>query len=104
MVVQPCQFQIGGAEINLAGNDFQSGKNGGFDFIQQASLAEQYLVGTCAGDLFHADAAGGIGLRVQVKKQHALTDGGKAGGQIDGSGGFSHASLLIGNGNDFGWH
>ena len=104
VVFQPRQLKIGGAKIYFAGDDLEPLESGGFDFFQQGSISEQNLVGTRAGYFLDAHAAGGIGLRVQVKEQYPLTGSGKAGGEIDGGGGLSHATFLIGDSDDFGWH
>ena len=52
------------------------------------------------GGFVHAAASSGVALRIQVYQQHALFFMGKAGGKIDGGGGFAHAAFLVGNGDD----
>ena len=37
-------------------------------------------------------------------QQHALALGGETGGEVDGSGGLAHATLLVRHGDDFGRH
>ena len=104
MIFQPRQFEVGGTQIHLAGNDEQPVKNGRLNFFEQAALAEQHLIGAGAFNFFHADAAGGVGLRVEIEQQNVFPDGSEAGGEIDSSGGFSHTTFLVGDGDDFGWH
>ena len=104
MIFQPRQFQIGGAQIHFARHDFKPFEGRGFDFVEQAAFAQQNAIGAGAFDFFQANTAGGVGLRVEIEEQHALAEGGEAGGKIDGGGGFSHAAFLVGDRDDFGWH
>jgi len=75
-----------------------------FDFIEQAAFPQQDAIRAGALDFFQADAAGGVGLRVEVEQEHALAQGGEARSKIDSRGGFAHAAFLVGYRNDFGWH
>ena len=50
-----------------------------------------------AGCALAADAAGGVGLRVEVDEQDVLAGDGEGGGQVDRRGGLSDAALLIGD-------
>ena len=50
------------------------------------------------------EAAREVGLGVQVDEQHALFGHGERGSQVDGGRGFANATLLIGDGDDPGWH
>jgi hypothetical protein len=52
------------------------------------------------GLLVDAQAARGITLGIHVDEQRFLAKVGKAGGQVDRGSGFTHSSLLIGDGND----
>ncbi len=104
MVFHPRHFEIGGAQIHFARNDFKPLVSRWFYFFKQISFAEQNAIRARAFDFFNADAAGRVGLRIKVKKQHALAERGEAGGKVDGGGGFSHATFLVGDGDDFGWH
>ncbi len=104
MVFEPREFEIGGAQIHFAGNGFEPVICCRLDFFQQIAFAEQNAIGACAFDFFEADAAGGVGLRIEIKQQHALAERGETGGEIDGGGGFSHTTFLVGDGDDFGWH
>ena len=49
----------------------------------------------------HADAARAVALRVHVHKERFLAFEAERGRQIDGSGGLSHAPLLVRNRNNF---
>src|SRR5678815_85014 len=65
-----------------------------------ASSREKRLVKTRR--LLLAKARGEISLRVQIDGQDALFGDGETGGQIDGGGGLSHPSFLVGDGYDAG--
>ena len=39
----------------------------------------------------------GVGLWIKVKQQDTLSERCKAGGEVDGSGGFPHTTLLVGD-------
>ena len=51
------------------------------------------------GLTFEADAAGEVGLRIEVDEQDALLGHREGGGEVDGGGGFADAAFLIGDGN-----
>src|SRR5208283_1044650 len=102
MVPGAGQFDFGAAQVHFAGDDAEAVEGGGFDFVQQRAFAEEGAVGAGAFDFFQAQAAGGVGLGVQIHQENAPAQGGQAGGQIDGGGGLAHAAFLIGHGDDFG--
>src|SRR5476649_401278 len=104
MVFHPRDFQVGGAQVHFAWNDFEPLVGRRFYFFKQAALAEQDAIRARALGFFQADAAGRVCLRVEVKKQNTLAEGGKAGGKVDGGGRFPDSALLVGDGDDFGWH
>jgi hypothetical protein len=104
MIFHSRQFQIGGAQIHFAGNDFQPLEGGVLDFVEQAAFTQQDAIRAGALGFFQAQAAGGIGLRVEIKQEHALAQRGEARGKIDGGGGLAHAAFLVGDRDDFGWH
>ncbi len=104
MILQSRDFQISGAQIHFAGNYRKIFVSRGFYFFEQSSFAKQNAIRARAFDFFQTDAAGRVGLRIEVEQQHALAERGEAGGEVDGGGGFSHATFLVGDGDDFGWH
>jgi len=104
MVFHSCQFKIGGAQIRLGRHDFKPLEGGVFDFIEQAAFAEQHAISAGAFGLFQTEAARGVGLRVEIEKEHAPAKSGEAGGEINGGGSFPNAAFLIGDRDDFGWH
>lgn len=104
MIFHPRDFQVGCAQIYFAWNNFKSLETGRLDFFEQAAFTDQNTICARTLDFFQADAAGRVGLRVEVKKQNAAAERGKAGGKIDGGGCFSNSAFLVGNGDDFGWH
>ena len=69
--------------------------------IQQHELGEEDYRGSRFAAGFDAQAAGSVGLRVQVNDEDFLFQLGQGGGQVDSRGGFSHSSFLVGDGDDF---
>lgn len=62
---------------------------------------EQDFVGAARdGGLVHAEAGGGVGLRVEVHDEDALAELRQVRAEVDGSGGFAHAAFLIDEGVD----
>jgi hypothetical protein len=104
MIFHSRQFEIGGAQIHFAGNDGQSFEGGVFDFVEQATFSQQDAIRAGTLGFFQAQTTGGIGLRVEIKKEYALAQRGKARGKIDRGGCLAHAAFLVGYRNDFGWH
>ena len=49
----------------------------------------------------HADAAGGVALRVGVDEQDFFSLGGEHGGEIEGGGRLADATFLVGQGHNF---
>src|SRR3546814_3262922 len=63
-------------------------------------MADQHVIaGLFAVGLVDAQAGRGVALGIEIDQQDAKPGGGQPRGQIDGSGGFSDAALLIGDGN-----
>src|ERR1043166_7697551 len=104
VIFRPRQFDAGSAQTPPAGDQSQPIESGALDFLQQASFAQKDAIGAGAFGLFQAQAAGGVGLGIQVEKQHAPAQGGGAGGQIDRGGGLSDTAFLVGNRDHFGRH
>ena len=104
MIFHPRHFQIGGAQIHFAGNDFEPFVGRGFYLLKQAAFAKENAIRAGAFNLFQAGATGGIGLRVEVEEQDPLAERGEAGGKVDGGGRFPDSAFLVGDGDDFGWH
>ena len=104
MIFHSRQFEIGGAQIHFAGNDIKPLESGAFDFVEQAAFTQQDAIRAVTLGFFQTQAAGGIGLGVEIKQEHALAQRGEARSQIDGSGCLAHAAFLVGDRDDFGWH
>src|SRR3954471_16606516 len=100
MVFATSEFNVHTAEVHFTGDDFQVVVSGLLDFIQQAALPEEGMVGTGAFNFVQAKPAGRVGLRIQVEKQNSLPQGGQARGNIHGGSGLAHAAFLIGNSNN----
>ena len=56
------------------------------------------------GLALQAEAAGEVGLRIEVDEQHALLGHGEGRGEVDGGGGFADATFLVGDSDDPGRH
>ncbi len=104
VVVATGKLDFHAAEIDFAGDDVEAVKGGGLDLFEQRAFAEQGAVGAGAGGFVQADAAGGVGLRIDVHEEDALAEGGETGGEVDGRGGFAHPALLIGDSHDVARH
>ena len=98
------QFQFRAAQINLAGNDREPVKGRLLDFLREQAFAEQRPIGAGPFLLFQTDAAGGVGLRIDVEQQNIPADGGDARRDVHGRRGLSHSAFLIGYRDDFGRH
>ena len=66
----------------------------GFVLEQQVIAAERHLA------LVDTAAHGGIALRVEIDQQHLAPGRCQRGGQVHTGGGFTHAALLVGNGDN----
>src|SRR5882724_13548342 len=104
MIFHPRHFQIGGAQIHFTWNHRKIFVSRRFYFFEKISFAEQNTIRARAFDFFQTNAASRIRLRVEIEQQHALAKRSKACREIYGGGGFSHATFLVGDGDDFGWH
>ena len=104
VVLQPGQLDLRAAQIHFAGDDGQALERGGQDVVREGAFPQQRAIAAGPLGLGQAHAAGGIGLRVDVHEEHPLAEGGEAGGEVDGGGGLTHATLLVRHGDDFGRH
>ena len=52
------------------------------------------------GGAADAETGAGVALRIEIDDQNGFMGRGHGGRQIDGGGGFAHAALLIGDGDD----
>ena len=104
MVFSAGDFDFRAAEVHLAGDDAEAVEGGGFDFFLQGALAEEGAVGAGADGFFQAQAAGGVGLGVQVHEQNTAAQLGQASREVDRRGGLSNAAFLVGDRNDFRRH
>ena len=64
-------------------------------------VIDQHIINVGRSGVFiHAHAGGGVGLGVKVTQQHPLAQLLQGSGEIDGGGSFTHAALLVDDGND----
>jgi hypothetical protein len=73
---------------------------GRLDDAGDGLVAEENVVDAGAGGFFDAQAAGGVGLGIEVDQENLLAALGQAGGEIDGGGGLADAAFLVGDGDD----
>jgi len=104
MIRHPCNFNFGASKIEIGWNDEQIIEASWQYFVSDGRPAEQRFVYALAFNFLHAERAGRVRLRIEIKKQDAPTGGGEARGEIHGGGGFSHSAFLIRHGYDFGRH
>ncbi len=94
-------FDFGAGEIDIAWNQPEIFSAGRDDAVLEVSVTEEGFIDTEAFDGVVAEGAGGVGLRVEVDEEDAVASGGDCGGEVDGGGCFSDASLLICHCDDF---
>lgn len=104
MVLGAREFNVRAAQVDFAGDDAEPFEGGILNFLRQPALAQQHAISAGAFDLVQSETAGGVGLGIKVKEQHAFADSGDARGEVHRGGGFPDAAFLIGDSNDFGWH
>jgi len=88
-------------KIFVCRNEVQAGNLGleddsGGRFVQDDGMVNR----ASSGILRESEAASRVSLRIRVYEERALFFSGQRGTEIDGRGGFSHAALLICDGND----
>jgi hypothetical protein len=74
------------------------------DEFLHRGLADHCGVKAATGGLLKAEGAGGVCLRVEVEQENRMPRFSDGGGEIDRGGGFTHAPLLVGDGDDLGLH
>lgn len=99
-VVHACEIHFGPGEVEFGGKNLEVRVAGGLEQVEGAGLPQEDGVETFSGHVLQAQAAGGVGLRIEINEEDATAREGGAGGEVDGGGGFPDASLLIDNGND----
>jgi hypothetical protein len=100
VVFEPGDLDVGPAKVDLAGDNLQAIVAGFLNAFLEGSFSQEHPVGAGAFHLFQSQPAGGIGLRIQVKQEDPPPRGCQAGGNIDGTRGFSDPALLVGHGYD----
>ena len=100
----PRQLYLRSAQVDFTRDNFQPLKRRGLDFFRQAAPAQKRAISAGAFDLFDAQPAGRVGLRIQIGEQNSFANSRETSSQIDGGSGFSHSALLVGDRDDLGWH
>ena len=99
-VFQAGEFDFRAGEIQFGSEDLEIGMPGSLKQVEGPGLSEEYGVQTFARNMFQAQAAGGVGLGIEVDQEDPLTGFGRSGSQMDGGGGFAHPPLLIYDGHN----
>src|SRR5262245_24633453 len=97
MILGTREFDFNAAEVHFARDNLEPLIRRINDFIKQRAFAEQWPVSAGAFGFFQPYATGGVGLRVEVKKQDPTARRRDTGSEIDGRGSFPHAAFLIGD-------
>src|ERR1043166_7516836 len=100
MILGTRQFDVGSTQVDFAGNDLQLLVGGWLDFIEEVSFTEQWLISAGSLGFFEAQAAGGVGLRIEIEQQHLSAYSRQTGRQVNGGGDFTDTTLLVGDRND----
>lgn len=82
-VFKAAQFEFDAAEIHFAGDGGQSLERGRFDPFHGGAVTEQGTIQASAFCFLQSQAAGGVGLRVEIDEEHALAGCGHARGKVD---------------------
>ena len=102
-VFQLDQINLGTGQFAVGGEQIVAGNIGAHPRGGHILMPDQHLVhGMGHRTLVYARAHGGIALGIEVDQQHALLKQGECGGKVDGAGGFSDATLLVGDCEDAG--
>jgi hypothetical protein len=104
VIFEAGHFDFGAAHIEFAGDYGKIFVGSGFDFFVEGAFAEERLVSAVAFGFFEAEAAGSVGLGIEVDEKNALAKSGEARGEIDGCGCFAHAAFLVGDSDHLSRH
>ncbi len=104
VIVFLAELDFDGGEVNFGGDEKKIFLAGGENLVGGGAFAVKGAVKAAAGFLVKAEAAGGVGLGVEVYKEGRDTAAGEAEGEVDRRGGFADAAFLVGNGENSGRH
>ena len=96
------QFHLGTDKVDASGEDSEVGGVGFDEAVVDVGMPEETLVGALF-QIVSVDSktGGGIGLRVGIDKQHLVLHHRQCGTEVNGSGGFAHTALLVGDRDGF---
>jgi hypothetical protein len=95
------EFDVGADHVLGAGDQGEVWDVGGEDDFAGGGVAEEEIVDGEAGFVAgEAEAAGGVGLGIDVEQEDGDAFEGYGGGEVDGCGGFADSTLLVDDGDD----
>jgi len=101
--VDAYELDVGPDHVAGAGNQGEMADLGEQDHVAGSDVAEQEVIDRGAVVVAaEAEAAGGVGLWVDIDQQRGKAFEGQRGGQVDGGGGLADAAFLVDDGDDLG--
>jgi hypothetical protein len=100
VVIAAGEFDFHAGEVHFRGHEREVFPAGRQNLLVHGGIAHQHRIHAAACGGFDAESAGAVRLRVEIHQQDALPAECEGGGKIQGGGGFSHPSLLVGYGDD----
>ena len=101
VVVGPREFDFHAGDIDVRRDEGEPVAAAGDDFLADVGGAGEDLVEAALAAGLDAEAAGAVGLGVEIDQQDALAADGEGGGEIEGGGGFPNPAFLVCDGNNF---
>ncbi len=100
MIFEAGNFDLGPGQIHVGMNEKHVFEAGMPDGIGNGRLADESVIEAFIVILGEADRSGGVALGIEIHEEHATALAGEAGCEVDGGGGFTHTTFLIGDGDD----
>ncbi len=101
VVVAAGEFDFHAREVHFRGDEREVVAAGGQDLLVDGGIAHEHGVHAAIVRRLDTEAAGAVCLRIEVHQEHPLSAQCQRGGQVQGGGGFSHSTLLVGYGDHF---
>ncbi len=95
------ELALDGHEVGCGRHDVEPGELGRVRELGDARLPEEELIAAAVdGTGRDAEPRGRVRLRIEIDHEHTLLGDDETRGQVDRGRGFTHATLLVGNGDD----